>query len=158
VTASSEFQRDDALIETALTALTGTDLQVVVTTGAHDPSGFDPPSNVRLTGWLPHGPLLRKASVVVCHGGMGITQKALSAGVPACVVPFGRDQFDVAHRVAELEAGTALPPFDLSPGSLRAAIRAAAALRGGAAVVAAGFAAAGGASAAADRLESLLHS
>ena len=156
VTASSEFQRDDALIETALTALAGTDLQVVVTTGAHAPSGFDPPSNVRLIGWLPHGPALRKASVVVCHGGMGITQKALSAGVPACVAPFGRDQFDVAHRVAELEAGTAVLPPDLSPESLRTAVRAAADLRAGAARVAAGFAAAGGAPAAADRLESLL--
>ena len=96
--------------------------------------------------------------MVVCHGGMGITQKALSAGVPACVVPFGRDQFDVAHRVAELEAGTAVPPSDLSPESLRAAIRAAAALRAGAARVATGFAAAGGAPAAADRLGSLLPS
>ncbi len=39
----------------------------------------------------PHGPILRRAAAVVCHGGMGVTQRTLAAGVPVCVVPFGRD-------------------------------------------------------------------
>ena len=41
-------------------------------------------------------PILEIAACVVCHGGMGITQKALAAGVPVCAVPFGRDQPEVA--------------------------------------------------------------
>jgi hypothetical protein len=30
---------------------------------------------------------------------LGTTQKALARGVPVCVVPHGRDQFEVARRV-----------------------------------------------------------
>ena len=39
---------------------------------------------------------------------MGITQKALAAGVPVCAVPFGRDQFEVARRVSKGEADRGL--------------------------------------------------
>ncbi|MDQ3760042.1 MAG: glycosyltransferase, partial [Actinomycetota bacterium] len=98
---SSEFQRDDALIQTALDALRSEDGQVVVTTAAHDPERFDVPPNARVERWLPHSPLLEKAACVVCHGGMGVTQKALAAGVPVCVVPFERDQFEVAQQVIQ---------------------------------------------------------
>jgi len=155
VSVSSEFQRDDALIQTALTALGAEDIHLVVTTAAHDPDRFDPPANARLTGWLPHGPLVQRAACVVCHGGMGITQKALASCVPVCVVPFGRDQFDVAHRVTALEAGTVMLPFDLNATRLRSAVQRAMTMRPGARRVAAGFAAAGGAQAAADALEIL---
>jgi hypothetical protein len=37
---------------------------------------------------------------------MGITQKALAAGVPVCVIPFGRDQLEVARHVEIAGAGT----------------------------------------------------
>jgi UDP:flavonoid glycosyltransferase YjiC (YdhE family) len=40
---------------------------------------------------------------------MGITQKALAAGVPVCVVLFGRAQFDVTRHVQIADAGTRLP-------------------------------------------------
>lgn len=40
---------------------------------------------------------------------MGSTQKALVHGVPVCVVPFGRDQFEVARRVEVARCGTRLP-------------------------------------------------
>ena len=33
------------------------------------------------------------------YAGVGATQKALARGVAACVVPFGRDQLEVARRV-----------------------------------------------------------
>ena len=64
------------------------------------------PANAHVERWLPHSALLARAACVICHGGMGITQKALAAGVPLCVVPFGRDQFEVAARVAAVGAGT----------------------------------------------------
>jgi UDP:flavonoid glycosyltransferase YjiC (YdhE family) len=156
VGASSEFQRDDALIETALQALRAEDVRVVVTAAAHEPARFQPPPNARVARWLPHTAVVRKAAVVVCHGGMGLTQKALVAGVPVCIVPFGRDQFEVAERVVRIGAGTRVLPADLSARSLRAAIREAIEMRAGAERVAAGFARAGGAPAAAGALESLL--
>jgi UDP:flavonoid glycosyltransferase YjiC (YdhE family) len=84
---------------------------------------------------------------------MGITQKALAAGVPVCVVPRGRDQFEVAGRVAATGAGTVVMPDQLSPATLREAIREAAGMRPGAQRAAANFAELGGAKTAADALE-----
>jgi UDP:flavonoid glycosyltransferase YjiC (YdhE family) len=129
---------------------------VLVSTVAHDPDRFVVPENARLERWLPHGSLMQNAGCVVCHGGMGITQRALAAGVPVCVVPFGRDQFEVASRVTAINAGTRVLPEALSPTALRDAIDEAITMRAGAQRVAAGFARAGGPPAAADALESLL--
>jgi MGT family glycosyltransferase len=155
VSASSEEQRDDALIKTALETFAGEQITLVLTTAAHDPADFAAPTNARLERWLSHQPIIDRAVCVVCHGGMGITQKALAAGVPVCVVPFGRDQFEVAKRVAAADVGTALTPDALNPASLRAAVRDAIGKRGGAKRLAANFARAGGAKAAADELESM---
>jgi UDP:flavonoid glycosyltransferase YjiC (YdhE family) len=114
------------------------------------------PANARVERWLPHGPVIRKAACVVCHGGMGITQRALAAAVPVCVVPFGRDQSEVAGRVTAVGAGTQIRPDALTPTTLRSAIHDAMTLRAGAEQVAAGFVRAGGAPAAAGAVESLL--
>lgn len=156
VTASSEYQRDDALLKVALEALAREPVSVVASTAAHAPDGFAVPPRARVARWLPHGPVIRRAACVVCHGGMGITQRALAAGVPVCVVPFGRDQSVVADRVAAVGAGTRVPPERLEPGTLRAAVREALAMRAGARRVAAALAAAGGPPAAATALEGLL--
>ena len=53
--------------------------------------------------------VLDRAVCVVCHAGMGITQKALAHGVPVVAVPFGRDQPEVARRVEVAGAGVRLP-------------------------------------------------
>ena len=128
---------------------------MVVTTAAVDPDGFDPPPNARVERFVPHGHLIPRAACVVCHGGMGITQRALAAGVPACVVPFGRDQLDVAGHVTWCDAGTRLSPLRLNPARLRAAVRAAIGKRAGAQAVAARFALAGGAHEGAEAVEEL---
>lgn len=155
VTTSSEYQPDRGLIDTALAALAQEPGTVVATTGAHDPDSFDAPTNARIERWLPHLQILERSSVVVCHGGMGITQKSLTSGVPVCVVPFGRDQFEVAARVVAERAGTVLLPDQLSPTSLRRAISEAQALRPGAQRLAASFAGHGGPVSAADAVEAL---
>ena len=116
------FQLDAKLIATALEALAGEDLAVVATTAAQDPAQFHVPANARVEQFLPHGPILARASCVVCHGGQGITQKSLAAGVPVCVVPFSRDQFDVARRVELNDAGVRLHHKRLNPERLRAAV------------------------------------
>jgi MGT family glycosyltransferase len=153
ITCSSDFQNDGRLVEAALEGLAGEDVFVVVTTAGVEPKGFTAPANARLERYLPHGPILERAACVVCHAGMGITQKALAAGVPVCAVPFGRDQFEVARRVDVADAGVMLPKGRLRPHRLRRAVGEAMAKKAGAARVAAGFAAAGGAAAAAEALE-----
>jgi MGT family glycosyltransferase len=155
VTCSSDFQNDGKLVEATLAGLADEDLFVVATTAGVDPSGFQVPRNARVERYLPHQPLLERAACVVCHAGMGITQKALAAGVPVCAVPFGRDQFEVARRVVVADAGVMLPKGKLRPKRLRAAVQEAMTKTAGAAEVAAGFEAAGGAAAAADALTAL---
>jgi MGT family glycosyltransferase len=156
VTASTAFQTDTKLITSALEALAGENVMIVATTAAHDPAQFRAPSNARVQQFLPHRPILARATCVVCHGGQGITQKALAAGVPVCVVPFSRDQFDVARRVEINDAGVRLHHKRLNPERLRAAVHTAITKRPGAQRVAKAFADTGGAPAAAGAIEELL--
>ena len=156
VTCSTLFQNDRRLIEVVCSAIAGEPFDVVVTTADVDPSGLDAPTNVHIERFVPHSPVLERAACVVCHAGMGITQKALAHGVPVVAVPFGRDQPEVARRVEVARAGVRLPVRRLTPDRLRAAVRHAIGLRAGAERIAAAFAAAGGAGAAADELEALI--
>lgn len=156
VSVSSELQSDAALIQTALDAFRDENVIVAASTVAHDPAGFDVPANAHVERWLPHNQLLANATCTICHGGMGMAQKTLAAGVPACVVPFGRDQFEVAARVAAVGAGTCLTPDALNAQALRDAVDQAIDMRGGAEAIAHAFARAGGSAAAASALESQL--
>lgn len=156
VSVSSEFQRDGRIVECALRGLAGENVVVVATTAAADPAAARPPANARVVGFAAHGPLLRRATAVICHAGMGITQKALAHGVPVCAIPIGRDQLEVARRVQVAGAGVRLSTRRLSPARLRDATALAATRTAGAQRVAAGFSAAGGAERAADVLEGLL--
>jgi UDP:flavonoid glycosyltransferase YjiC (YdhE family) len=155
VTCSSEFQDDGEIAAAALAGLVGK-WRIVLTTAGVDPAALPAPGDAIVERFLPHRPVLERASVVVCHGGMGITQKALSYGVPVCVVPWGRDQLDVAAHVLEAKAGNKLSRRKLSPKRLAMAVEAAQECAPGAARVRAGYEATGGDSAAANALESLL--
>lgn len=168
VTTSSEYQADEAIVRAAIEGLAMQPFTVVATLPAagtatagarHAPEAVTfgmVPVNARLEHFVPHGPVLDRAAVAITHGGMGATQKALSKGVPVVVVPFGRDQHEVAARVVAAGAGVRLARKDLTPEKLRKAVHAALAKKGGARRVAAGYAAAGGAAAGADALERLV--
>ncbi|HEX5591956.1 MAG TPA: nucleotide disphospho-sugar-binding domain-containing protein [Solirubrobacterales bacterium] len=154
VTCSSEFQDDGPIAAAALEGMSER-WRLIITTAGVDPASLPSRDGAVVERLLPHRPLLERASVVVCHGGMGITQKALAHGVPVCVVPWARDQLDVAARVEEAEAGVKLRRRRLSPARLAAAAKAAEACAPGAARVKAGYKAAGGGPAAADAVEAL---
>ncbi len=149
VSTSSEFQDDGRLVRVTLDALSGEDLFVVATVPTANLRG-PIPSNARVERFVPHSTLLERAVCAVTHGGAGATQKALAAGVPVCVVPFGRDQLEVARRVEVAGAGTTVSSRRLTPDRLRVAIRDAISRRDGAERVAGGYEATGGAIAAAD--------
>lgn len=155
VTTSSEFQDDGKLVSTALEALADEDVAVIATLPASEPADFRVPPNARLERFVPHSLVLGKAACAVTHGGMGATQKALAAGVPVVAVPFGRDQLEVARRVAISGAGVRLPKRKLSPPALRAAVLEAMQRRPAAEELARALAAAGGATRAADEVEAL---
>lgn len=125
---SSTSQHDRHIVDVLFEAVAGEQVQVVATI----PTGELPdrvPPNARVEGFLPHSLVLPKTACVVCHGGLGIVQKALGAGVPLVVVPFGRDQHHNARRLEDLGVGVRLPPKRLSPETLRHAIHRATALQ-----------------------------
>lgn len=156
VTTSSEKQSDTGLALTAIQALSGEPVHVVATLPAGQSAEVTTPPNATVCQFLPHGAVLDRAVCVVTHGGMGVTQKALTRGIPVCAVPFGRDQFEVARRVEVARCGTRLPANKLTASRLRAKVRDAMTMTDGAERVAKGFAATGGTSRAADLVEQLL--
>ena len=155
VTCSTAFQNDVRLAEAACAAFANAPFDVVLTTGEVDVSATAVPANVRVERFVSHAAVLDRAVCVVCHAGMGITQKALAHGVPVVAVPFGRDQPEVARRVEVAGAGVRLPARRLNATRLRTAVHDAIKMRPGAERVADAFRAAGGAPAAADALEQL---
>ncbi|OBF55499.1 glycosyl transferase [Mycobacterium sp. 852002-53434_SCH5985345] len=153
VNTSSIKQPDAALGRTALRALADEPVHVVATFPAGIPPDLPRPPNATICRFVPHGAVLERASCAITHGGMGTTLKALDRGVPVCVVPFARDQAEVARRVEVARCGTRLAAKHLTVARLRAKVRAAMTMADGARRVAAGFAATGGVQRGADLIE-----
>jgi UDP:flavonoid glycosyltransferase YjiC (YdhE family) len=153
VTTSSEKQADEELVLTAIAALADEPVHVVATLPAGQPDSVTASPNATVCRFVPHGVVLDRAVCAVTHGGMGATQKALARGVPVCVVPYGRDQFETARRVEVAQCGTRLPAKKLSAQRLRAKVREAMTMTDGAKRVAAGFEATGGVARGADLFE-----
>lgn len=156
VSSSSVEQAGDRLVELTLEGLAGQHVQVVATvlTGGF-PAAVPP--NAHVTGYVPHSRLLARAACVVCRAGLGLTQKALAAGVPVVAAPLGSDQFEVARRVDVARAGVLIRPADVTSDRLRDAVGTAMQCRPGAERVAAAFRGAGGSGAAAAAIEEALH-
>jgi MGT family glycosyltransferase len=153
VTTSSQQQADEKLVRTAITALADMPVHVVATLPAGLPTDIEAIPNATVVQFVPHGPVLERAVCAITHGGMGGTQKALARRVPVCVVPFGRDQFEVARRVEVARCGTRLPAKKLTAKRLATKVQQAMTMTAGARVVAAGFEATGGAARGAELIE-----
>ena len=156
VSTSSDYQGDTDIVRVALEALRDEPVTVVATMPAGARLGFPPPPNARVAEFVPHSAVLARAVCAITHGGMGVTQKALARHVPVVVVPWGRDQHEVAARVEHAGAGVRLGRRQLTPERVRDAVRRARGMRAGAEAVAAGLLAAGGATRAADLVEERL--
>lgn len=114
------------------------------------------PNNVLVKRFVPHRHLLARAMCVICHGGYGITAKALAAGVPVLAIPLVLDRFEVARRVDVAGAGVMLSERHLTRERVKAAVRTTIARKAGAERIAEAFRRAGGSAAAADAIESVL--
>lgn len=156
VSTSSIRQADAVLGVTALEALADEPVHVVATFPAGVPDGLPVPANATVRQFVPHDAVLERAVCAITHGGMGTTVRALDRTVPVCVVPFARDQAEVARRVEVARCGTRLVARRLTAARLRAKVREAMTLTDGAARVAAGFAATGGTARGAQLIEQRL--
>lgn len=150
-----ESPRGPSWVNAVIRALADEPFHVIATLPSDDVLG-PLPANVRADRFIPHNRVLPDASCVVCHGGLGITQRALAAGIPVVAIPFGYDRFDVARRVEVCGAGVSLPADQLTPDRLRAAVHKAMECKSGAERMADVFRRSGGPRAAADAIEALL--
>ncbi|MEV0355257.1 glycosyltransferase [Nocardia sp. NPDC050697] len=156
VTCSTDYQGDEDLARVAVEALRDQPVRVLLTLAeAYEGAQLASAGNIRVERFAPHGQVLPHCAAVVTHGGFGIVSKAMAAGVPSVVVPFGRDQPEIARRVTEAGAGVTLRPKKLNAASLRAAVERARGLTPGAQAAAARLRAHGGAARFADVAEGL---
>ena len=101
-------------------------LNLVVTVGRNgDPAQFGPqPPHVRIERYVPQSLLLPRCALVVCHAGSGAVLGALAAGLPLVLTPITADQPENADRCAAAGAARVLQPAEVSPASVREAVRA----------------------------------
>ena len=115
VSFSTTWQMQVALLQAAIDALAPLELPVVVTTGPSvSPSELTPAPNTVIHTEVPHRAVLDRAEVVVTHAGHGTVLTSLTAGVPLVCIPQGRDQHDVASRVAATGTGIVVDADNVS--------------------------------------------
>ncbi len=120
---SSTYMQQLPALQRIAVALGTLPVRGLITTGpAIDPAAIQAPPNVTVVAAAPHAEVLEHASAVVHHGGHGTLIKALMAGVPSVVLPFGRDQLDNAARLTAAGAGLRLRP-SARAGTIATAIR-----------------------------------
>lgn len=158
VSLSTSEQGQADLLQRCVDAVAQLPLRAVVTTGPSiDPASVKVGANTRVVRYAPHAGILRSASLVLTHAGVGTTLSALGRGVPLLCTPMGRDQFFNAEQVQALGAGRMLMPDSSSEAIAQAAadILADERFRAGAQRMAVAIGGYGGAAQAATALEAL---
>lgn len=82
------------------------------------------PPGTRLLAWIDYDQVFPCLSVIIHHGGMGTTHRAVVQGIPQVVVPHAADQRGQARRVAQAKVGLHLSALDVKNGQLLPAIHA----------------------------------
>jgi len=115
-------QRNVDKVQRALDALAELPVHVVATTGGIvAPNELACPPNAIVLNYAAHDPIIRRAAMVMTHGGHGTAMRSLLHGVPMVVIPgLAGDQPFVAAAVAEFGTGIALPG-DASAAAMREA-------------------------------------
>ena len=115
-------QRNVDKVQRTLDALADLPVHVVATTGGIvAPNEIATPANALVLNYAAHDPIIRRAALVVTHGGHGTAMRAMRHGVPMVVIPgLAGDQPFVAAAVQEWGAGRALPG-DAGTDAIRAA-------------------------------------
>jgi MGT family glycosyltransferase len=123
--AMGTIMNDDAsFYRLCIDVLPAFNLEVVIATGTKvtmQPVEALPP-HVRLEPFVDQVAVLEEALVFLSRGGMSSVQEALNALTPAIVIPLIPEQQITAQRVEELGIGLHLPPGELTPQRLHAAV------------------------------------
>ena len=105
-------------------ACAGLDAQLVLTLGRKGASVLENlPGDPIVVDYAPQVALLRRASLVITHGGLNTTLECLSEGLPLIALPITNDQPGVAARIARLGVGEFIPIKKLTASRLQDAVR-----------------------------------
>lgn len=109
-----------------LAGLGGEDVDVLLALGpgADLASLGSQPANIQVTDYVPQRAVLKRSSVVLCHGGYGTLLDAVDAAVPLIVVPFGADQHINGTSVERLGIGRVIDEGALTAEVLRGEVHA----------------------------------
>lgn len=114
-----------AVLQRAIDAVAELELPLIVTTGpAMSADELQLPAGAEVHAYLPHPEAMRRARVVIGHGGHGTTMTALAHDLPLVMIPLHPmiDQPMVAAAVEQAGAGIALKK-NASPRVIAAAVR-----------------------------------
>lgn len=113
------------VLQTIISGLRDLPINLIVTLGReHDPADFGTqPANVHIERYIPQSLLLPHCDLMVMHGGSNTLLAALDIGLPFVLVPLIADQFFNAEITQRLGLGNVVSYQDLTPPSIRAAVR-----------------------------------
>ncbi len=105
ITMGTVFNRQPTFFRQCLRAFGNTEWQVIMTTGGYDLSSLAPfPPNVIVRDFVPHAPILERASVILHHGGANTMHDAIHHKVPSVIRPWGADNYINALHTERLHA------------------------------------------------------
>lgn len=123
ISLSTLAQDDLPIVRFSLPVLADRSVRVLVTLGPYDPGDLGPlPPNARVEGFVPHGAVLPRSSLLISHAGHGSVMKAMWHGVPMVLVPWARDQPGVAARAARLGVAHVVQRESLGETTMSAAV------------------------------------
>lgn len=76
------------------------------------------PDNVHISDWFPQPSAIKRADLVIHHGGNNTTNECCYFGIPAIVLPYAWDGFDNATRIDETGHGFTLHRSDWTDAEL----------------------------------------
>lgn len=109
----SLMQHAEKIFETAVRACQQMGLRAILLSRYKHQIPQQLPEGVRHFEYVPLKRILKRASVLVHHGGIGTCAQALKAGVPQLIHPMAYDQFDNAWRLQQLGVGESIVPSHL---------------------------------------------
>jgi MGT family glycosyltransferase len=121
VSLGTVFNNHPEFFRACIDALSDFPYQVVMPVGSRfDQSALGPPpGNIVVCGYAPQSELLKRAALVICHGGPNTVEESLRAGAPMLLYPQAGDQFPLSGWIEQLGAGLRLHPVDITAARLR---------------------------------------
>jgi len=106
VSPGTVFARSAEFFRTVIAAFAGSEWTVVLATTHLPVEVLGPlPSNIHAYSWIRQGELVRRADVLLTHGGISSVQEAILAGTPMVLAPRSREQCRTVRRVCALGGG-----------------------------------------------------